>query len=290
MKKIFFLLSISLLILSACPDIASAEKKLSPGIHTIFFPEKNGNNSNLKMVPVDIFIPKGKKITGDILVLPGWSFSRTRWHKETDILKYAEELGFRLIFPEMSVSSYESEYFPETTMKWSATPGGEWIKSVLLPLLSADYGILKRGGNNFIFGLSTGGRGVLLVSLQNPDRFSGGATLSGDCDQFLMPDDKLMAALYGEYKYFKSRWESVDNPMFEIKKGNWKMPLYIGHGKKDAVSIFSQSELLYETIKIKYPNLSVVFNSPEDADHDFKYWKSEVPAVMNFFHKITKAK
>lgn len=287
MKNIIII--IILLICFLNTNSFANDTKLSTGINTIYLQDRISHNSNFKLIAVDIYIPKNK-IAGDILVLPGWKFSRTRWHRETDMTKYADKYGFRLVFPEMWVSSYESAYFHETTSKWGFTPGGEWIKSILLPELEKKYGIFKKDWKNFILGLSTGGRGVLLVALQNPDIFSGGATLSGDCDQSLMPGEKTMSVLYGEYGKFKARWENTDNPLKEIREGKWKIPLYIGHGKKDKVSPFEQSKLLYETLKKMYPNLKIFFNEPEWAEHDFIYWKSEVPNMMTFFNEIIHTK
>ena len=277
------LLSLCLFVLSA--GTARAAEGLHPGMNTVSIPEsaKGGRN-----ISVDIYVPSAAKIEGDVLVLPGWKFSRARWHRETDLIAYADRCGFRLVFPEMSVSSYESAYFPETTMKWAATPGGEWVRSVLLPDLRRKYGLFGADGKSFLLGLSTGARGVLLVALQNPGVFSGGAALSGDCDQSLMPKDNLMTALYGPYSLNKARWEAVDNPRREILQGNWRMPLYIGHGRKDAVSPFEQSRLLYETIRSKNPGLKCVFSAPDGAGHTFDYWRSEVPAVMDFFAAIAK--
>lgn len=255
---------------------------LKAGMNTINISDRH-ESVNSKTIPVDIYIPGAKEINGTILVLPGWNFSRERWHKETEILKYADKTGYRAVFPEMGVSCYESEYFPETARRWSFMPGGKWIREILIPELRKKYGILKSGDKNFLLGLSTGGRGVLLVSLQNQGLFIAGATLSGDSNQFLMPEDRLMAGQYGPYEKFKDRWLTVDNPEEAAKNGKWKMPLYIGHGKADKVSPFDQSRSLYYTLKNKYPDLKVIFNEPENEGHDFKYWGSEIKPVFEFF-------
>jgi hypothetical protein len=263
----------------------SAEAILKAGMNTIKISDRH-ESVNSKTIPVDIYIPSAKKINGTILVLPGWNFSRERWHKETGLLKYADKMGFQAVFPEMGISCYESEYFPETTRKWSFLPGGKWIREILIPELRKKYGILKSGNKNFLLGLSTGGRGVLLVSLQNQGLFTAGGTLSGDTNQFLMPKDRLMAGQYGPYEKFKDRWLTVDNPEEAAKKGKWEMPLYIGHGKADKVTPFDQSKSLYNTLKKKYPDLKITFNEPENEGHDFNYWGSEVKPVLEFFNSF----
>ena len=241
---------------------------------------------SVKMIPVDIYVPENENIIGDILVLPGWRYSRKRWYKETDLLKYAEKYGFRAVFPEMGITNYESKYFKKTTLKWAATPGGKWIKEIFIPHLQKKYGLFLSRKRNYILGLSTGGRGVLLISLQNPDLFKAGATLSGDCNQVKMPMDRLMTKSYGPFKSNRARWHNVDNPERKALAGKWKMPLYIGHGKKDRISPFSQSASLYRTLKKMNPKLKVKFNAPKNAGHDFKYWNSEVGPALKFFLEV----
>ena len=240
-------------------------------------------------IPVDLYIPQSKKNNGDILVLPGWKFSRTRWHKETELLAFAEKYGYRCVFPEMNTSCYESNWFPETRLKWSAMPGGKWIREILIPYMRKNHGIFNEGAYNCLLGLSTGGRGVALVSLQNPGLFKAGAALSGDFNQTAMPNDNLMTALYGKISDFRERWRTTDNPFEAAKEGKWKMPVYIGHGEKDTVVPFSQSANFYKLLAEKYPNIKTVFHASASG-HDFAYWNSELPAVFDFFEDTRKNK
>ncbi|MDR3237373.1 MAG: prolyl oligopeptidase family serine peptidase [Spirochaetia bacterium] len=238
---------------------------------------------------VDIYIPSAKKINGDILVLPGWKFSRTRWHKETELLSFADKYAYRCIFPEMNTSCYESVYFPETRLKWSPIPGGAWVRDALIPYMRKNHGIFADNGLNCVMGLSTGGRGVALVSLQNPGLFKAGAALSGDFNQLAMPNDNLMAALYGNFSAFRERRRSTDTPFESAKEGKWSMPLYIGHGGKDHVVPFSQSLDFYKLLSEKYPDIKIVFHQASTQGHDFAYWGSELQAVFDFFESIRKA-
>ena len=241
------------------------------------------------VIPVDLYIPPSEKINGDILVLPGWKFSRTRWHKETALLAFAGKYGYRCVFPEMNTSCYESSWFPETRLKWSAMPGGKWIQDILIPYMRKNHGIFAENSYNCLLGLSTGGRGVALVSLQNPGVFKAGAALSGDFDQTAMPNDNLMTALYGNISNFRERWRTTDNPFEAAKEGKWKMPIYIGHGKKDTIIPFSQSVGFYKLLAEKYPGIKTVFHASASG-HDFAYWNSELPPVFDFFEDIRNKK
>lgn len=234
-------------------------------------------------IPVDIYTPDNKKPVADVLVLNGWSFPRDDWQKKTRILKSAKEKSFRLIFPEMGKTNYESEYFPETKLKWSTTPGGKWVREILIPSLQKK-GILLKDGKNFVMGLSTGGRGAAILGFTKPDIFSAAASISGDFDQATMPKDRLMTGSYGQYEENKERWETVDNVYRSAK--DWKIPIYLGHGQADKVSPFIQTKNFYLKLKELHPNLKIIFNDPAAAEHDYKYWDSEVDPIFSFFSSI----
>jgi len=158
-------LYLSLIFMSL--NIYSEKIEIKVGVQTICLP-KDGTAITASLppctnkIPVDIYTPEDKKPVADVLVLNGWSFPRDDWQKKTRILKSAKEKGFRLIFPEMGKTNYESDYFPETKLKWSTTPGGKWVREFLLPALQQN-GILIKGGKNFVMGLSTGGRGAAIL-------------------------------------------------------------------------------------------------------------------------------
>ncbi len=256
--------------------------QLPAGLKTILVPDSITTDLNKKgNIAVDIHVPAGKgDFAGDVLVLPGWNFSRKEWQTQTRLLKIAEVKKLRLVFPEMLKTLYESQYFPETRMRWAPAPGSQWIKELLIPELRK-YGLFMPGGRNFLLGLSTGGRGVALIALSNPGLFTAGAALSGDFNQAEMPADRLMSAVYGPFSQFKERWTGIDNPRSMIEK--WTMPIYLGHGKRDAVVPFAQTSGFYKALTAAHPDLCVKFSAPENAGHDFNYWSSEVEPAIDFF-------
>jgi len=235
-------------------------------------------------VKVDIFIPPGK-VRGDLLVLPGWRFERSRWYKKTRLLAFARSQGYRVVFPEMHISLYASRYHKETQdrIKWKKIAGGRWVKEVMIPWLEKNKNIFKKGSKNFLLGLSTGGRGVALVALQNQGLFTAGAALSGDYNQAAMPHDRLMTRMYGPFTSFKKRWKTVDNPYHEVAMGRWKMPLYLGHGTRDRIVPLSESRNFLRVLKKYAPKVPVRYNEAGGYGHNFRYWGSELPAIFLFF-------
>lgn len=281
--KIRFLVFLSLLVALFCVT-ASADIALQPGLQVVLVPSTNpSEDRGLTLILVDVYVPDDPSFNGDILVLPGWNFPRDDWYRRTDIRSFADKKSFRLIFPDMGKTLYESRYYPETKMKWAATPGGRWVKECLIPAMQK-RGLLLPGGKNYLLGLSTGGRGVALVSLGNPGLFRAGASLSGDFDQSAIPGDRLMTAVYGPFARFRDRWIGEDNAQKRIAE--WKMPVYLSHGRMDRVVPFSQTETFYRALRKAWPDLTVVFHDPDGAGHDYAYWGSELGPVFDFFLSV----
>lgn len=229
---------------------------------------------------VDVRTPAQGKVKGNIIVLPGWSFSKEDWCDKSSLCTKALAKGYRLILPEMSKSVYSSTFYPETVKDWQKYPNKVWVIDEMIPVLQKKYEMLLPTQKNFMLGLSTGGRGVALIALAKPDLFLAVAALSGDFDQTQMNTDPLMIGYYGPYLKFKSRWEGEDNPTKQAQF--WKTPIYLGHGKQDNIVPVSQTQFFYSTIKKYHPTLKVKLNLP-NATHDYKYWDSEVDNMLTFF-------
>ncbi len=242
----------------------------------------------INKVPVDMYIPKklNEECTKTLLVLPGWKFSRKRWFQETELIQYITNQSYVALAPETSVTIYESKYYPETKLKWHPKPGLKFFLEDFFPFFRT-HQIFLDLKMNFALGLSTGGRGVVMIATQLPDLFISIATLSGDFDQTITPHDNLMKLVYGPYETFPYRWEE-DNPFYYIQKNGWKTNLYIGHGKEDPIVSFQHSLRLYEFLSQKNNSFKIVFSLREKQKHDFLYWNSELSSIFDFFEKTSK--
>lgn len=222
-----------------------------------------------------------------LLVLPGWKFPRSDWIKKSRLEQLAKAHNYILVLPEMGSTLYESRYFPETSMRWNRLPGGAFLRDVFFPALRQDQGLLLPDHPNYVLGLSTGGRGVVMVALQNPGLFRAGAALSGDFDQTTESSDRLMTAVYGDSRQHRRRWEDTDNPVSEIQKTSgtaWSMPLYIAHGADDRVVPPSHSRWLFDVLrKTKPQGFPVVLHEKPQAGHDYGFWDAELEHVFRFF-------
>ena len=196
--------------------------------------------SQTEKIPVTYFAPAGK-IRGEVLVLPGWSYNRKRWLNETRLKEYARKNNFTLVCPEMGKTLYESEFFPETKLKWATVPGRKFISDYLLVQLK-QKGIFTGDVPLYILGLSTGARGSVAIAIDHPLKFKAIAALSGDYDQSQMPKDRLMTSVYGSIEEFPERWKNRDNLALNAEKLN--TPLYLGHGSQDYIVPVEQSRLM----------------------------------------------
>ncbi len=277
MKKYVCILAVTACVLLSYSH--QLHSQYAPGLQTILLPD--AVQSPGKTIPVDIII-SDSNCKKNMLVLPGWNYSRKRWIEETSLQHEACTRGYNLILPEMTVTIYESNYYPETKRKWAKTPGSQWIKEILIPNLQK-RGLCLENQFNVVMGLSTGGRGAVLTALYNKAVFKAAASLSGDYRQELMPQDKLMTAVYGPYPRFKDRWEKEDNPYYAISQ--WDIPLYLGHGTKDTVTPFAQTKMFYDALIKAKPHIPIIFHECA-CGHDFAYWNSEVVPVLDFFDQV----
>ncbi len=276
----------------------AANLKAVPGAEPMALIGANvGWNNNLSVdgIAYDLYIPPNyrdrasahPRLRRTLLVLPGWNYPRTSWVENSPLVEYANKYGYALILPEMLKTLYESSYYPETELKWHSVPGGKFIKEQFIPGMQTKHHLLIPGDNNFLLGLSTGGRGVALIALENPDLFVAGASLSGDFSQENTPSDRLMTLVYGSFADFPSRWQGQDNPQARVAE--WKMPLYLAHGTDDDIVPESQSCLFYQALKNQLDNQVLIEYHPiSGAGHNYQFWGGQLPAVFEFFEKLTK--
>jgi len=237
-------------------------------------------------VPVLIYVPSKKPVNGYpvMIALHGWKLNAEEW-KSSGIADHAEKNSILVVCPQMTIANYEREYFPETVMKWNPMPSGPWIKDVLFKYISEHFKITKNRKQIGVMGVSTGGHGAALLAGYYPETFGFAAMISGDYDVSLTPNDGLAIASFGPFLKFKNRWKENSLVSFLDRIANTR--LYIGHGSFDDVATVEQSrllnaELLQRSSKSKNKYI-FIYHEDKNAGHNWAYWKSEVPAVIQYF-------
>lgn len=232
--------------------------------------------------PVAVLTPP-TAIKGIILLLPGWNFTRMDVCNKSSFCTKALAAGYCLILPEMGKSIYASVSYPETRKDWLGYPQLGFLTDTLILYFQQHFNYLKQGGNNFIYGISTGARGVAQLLIHTKHIFKAGVALSGDYDQCLHPTDKLMEGWYGSYENNTQRWQTVDNPSANSKK--IKVPIYFGHGDADKVVDPQYSLLFFKKLKQTAPRLEHQLHIVKGAGHDYIFWDTETTTVLQFLYQ-----
>ncbi len=231
---------------------------------------------------VEIVIPEKLK-KGTILVLPGWNFPYNDVCLKSDFCKKALAEGFALVLPDMQKSIYHLKVYPQTRADWVKYHTVYWLTDTVIPYIQQEYGLLKENQCNFLFGISTGARGVVMLAIQNARLFKAGAALSGDYDPLQMPNDNLLKGYLGEYNLHADLWKTTYNLVYQAN--NINIPLFLAHGKDDKVVNPEQSALLFKALMKSNEKAKHQFNLVEKSGHDYVFWQSQYKAVFDFFTK-----
>lgn len=220
-------------------------------------------------------------VKGVILVLPGWNFPQDDICIKSDFCSRAKSAGYVLVMPDMKKSIYQQQYYPETRRDWLHYHSITWLTDTLVPLMQQRFTLLVSGAKNYLFGISTGARGVARMATATKGIFIAGAALSGDYNQELMPQDNLMKGYYGPYDTFPSRWKEVDNP--GNNAGAITIPLFLAHGIQDKVVPCNQTSLFYSRLHMVNSSIKHKLVMKEGAGHDYDFWSSMYNEVFGFF-------
>lgn len=265
----------------AAAILASCAKPPVSGWQTFELTAGNGQ------VPVFVYVPRTPSVPAGgypfVIALHGWDLRAEEW-KASGIEALADEHSILVVCPQMGKANYEKEFFPETTMKWNSVPSGPWIKDTLLKELSARFQISSDKKKRGLLGVSTGGRGALLVAGYYPEDFGFAGMISGDFDVSKTPEDGLALGTFGPFKEFEERWRQ--GSAIAYMDSYRSVRVYLAHSAADRVAPVSQARLAAaEFKKAQQKNSSYVFAYEEASGggHDWQFWKKALPNAVKFF-------
>ena len=223
-----------------------------------------------------------------VFALHGWNANHLEWSSNSNISVLADRYNMVIVCPNMKRSLYETVYFSETTGKWSGMPGGKYFGEVLIPYLQKTFALVQNRNKTGIMGLSTGGRGAILMAATYPQYFAAAAGFSGDYSPEEMTSDRLLRSVYGEYRTFSERWKNYDNPLYMAE--NLKdTHVFLSHGGKDKVVDPSQTQIMLIRLNMLYKSGAIkhkpVVQDFQQHTHDWIYWRSILPYAMAFFNE-----
>lgn len=133
---------------------------------TVILPDKKREIS-----PVD-FYRSGKKYK--ILWLLHGTFGDHRdWVRKTNIELYAAEKDLVVVMPSALNSNYSN--WPDSMLGFQMY---DYLTEELMPLIYGWFPVSDKREDNFIAGLSMGGRGTIKFAVNHPDKFAAAAVLS----------------------------------------------------------------------------------------------------------------
>jgi hypothetical protein len=168
-----------------------------------------------------VYLPRGypsRRPYRLLIALHGWNRRARSWERRSAIARLADRHGLVVGCPVMGRTVYETAYYPQTRGLGPRTPrmpGTRWIRKVVLPHLHRRYRVSASRRDTGLLGVSTGGRGALLVAERDP-RFGFAGALSGTFDLLLLRpgsgEYRIHQRVYGSRARHGRRWRR-DNPV-----------------------------------------------------------------------------
>lgn len=252
-------------------DEAVEEEHYSPAEDTLFVLSSGGKQ-------IETFIVRSKvKRIGTILALPGWNYPYNHWCDSTSLCERASAKGYDIVMPSMEKTIYSDSIYEQTRSDWKNEITRTWINEFMIPTLQQKYNVLQFSEQNKIVGISTGGRGAVLLAMDNPDLFDAGASLSGDFEMSSFPNDNLYRGFFGTYDNCQDVWEGLENPISRID--DLKVPFYIVHGADDQIVPSRHADIFYNHLDSNVHRLNVV----KGQGHDYQLWRREISNVLKHF-------
>ncbi len=234
-------------------------------------------------VSVSVKVPKDQtEGIKSVLLLHGWNLPPNEWCEKTELCEELLMHGYHIITPNFGKSTYHWELYPETIENYRKFPSRKWMFEVFMTHIQDSLGLLRNDQSNSVVGLSTGGRGAALFALENPETFNSCVALSADFDHSKISDEPINNGFYGSIKEFPERWTGKDNIYNRAEE--WKVPLYLGHGKQDKMCPVSQTQEFYKKLQ-ELSFEDVVLSLPDSHGHDYTYWSYETQSIIDFLIK-----
>ena len=204
---------------------------------TVILPDKKREIS-----PKDFYL-SGKKYKV-LWLLHGTFGDHSDWIRKTNIELYAAEKDLVVVMPSALNSNYSN--WPDAMMGYHMY---DYITEELMPLIYGWFPVSDKREDNFIAGLSMGGRGTIKFAVNHPDKFAAAAVLSavpvdfgelkpGHKCPIMDPENPRMKTIIANAGGFDAYVKSEENVWAIIDKlaGTGTLPkLMFGCGEEDTL-------------------------------------------------------
>lgn len=221
-------------------------------------------------------------------LLHGTYGDHTDWLRRTNIELYACERDVAVVMPSALNSNYSN---------WDGCMMGfgmyDYLTEELMPLIYNWFPVSDKREDNFIAGLSMGGRGTIKYAVNHPEKFAAAAVLSAApvnfhtyTEEYLNQDDpfaRRMRGIVDNAGGLKAFLESNENVWDIIDRlaGTGTLPrLLFACGTADT--------MIYENLKIFRRHadnigLNAEYWTLEGYRHEWRFWDLAIQHALDFF-------
>lgn len=248
---------------------------------TIILPNKPRD-----IAPKDYYA-NGKKYKV-LWLLHGTYGDHSDWIRRTNIELYACEKDLVVVMPSALNSDYSN--WENCMMGYNMY---DYLIKELMPLVYNWFPVSDKREDNFIAGLSMGGRGTIKYAVNFPEKFAAAAALSAApmnadelTEEYLNSDDmfakrtKTDVDNAGGLQAFKDSCEN-DWRIIDSLVGTGKLPRFLfACGKED--------KLIYEKLEkfekhAKEINMDAEFWKVDGYRHEWRFWDLAIQHALDFF-------
>ncbi len=229
------------------------------------------------------FYESGKKYRV-LWLLHGTYGDHSDWIRKSNIELYACERDLAVVMPDALNSNYANwEHFSIGYNMY------DYLTEELMPMVHNWFPVSSRREDNFIAGLSMGGRGTCVYALNHPELFAGAAALSQvprdiEWDRTTNPDffKRTQGSIdnRGGLKEYLASYENTLRVLDEaVQRGTDLPKLYFACGKQDQLygAFLHFKEHAVET------GLDAEFEAIEGYKHEWRFWDLTIQKALDYF-------
>lgn len=222
-------------------------------------------------------------------LLHGTFGDHSDWLRKTNIELYAGERGLAVVMPSALNSDYAN--WDDFSLGYQAY---DFLTEELMPMVQQTLPVSARREDNFIAGLSMGGRGAVKYAVNHPDRFAAAAVLSAvpidlasiDASELASATDflgsrlRLQVANAGGLDAYRS---SPDNTWALIDRlaPTGKLPhLFFAVGEDDMLNDELFPRFAEHAREI---GLDAEFWVGPGLRHEWRFWDAAIVRALDFF-------
>lgn len=219
-------------------------------------------------------------------LLHGTYGDHSDWIRKTGIELYACEKDLIVVMPSVMNSNYAN--WDNFGIGYSAY---DYLFEELMPLIYGWFPASDKREDNYIAGLSMGGRGTCVYAFNHPEKFAAAAILSAsprdtewvlaNASESMKKRTEGMIANRGGFDAYQASYENTWDILDKLVAEKADLPrLYFAIGSED--------EIVYDAFvrfreHAKEIGLAAEFEEIEGYKHEWRFWDITIQHALEFF-------